>query len=126
MGHSHSCSGGAHVLVVEDEALVRLTAVTSLEDLGCTALQAGSADEALSIIHEHPEIRVVFTDIQMPGNLDGLELARYIREKWPNISVVISSGRVMPPKATLPRGVRFIPKPYYHNDLEEIAKASGC
>jgi CheY-like chemotaxis protein len=121
-----SGSLGVHVLVVEDEALVRLTAVTSLEDLGCSTLEAASADEAVGIIQEHPEIRVVFTDIEMPGKLDGLELAKYIRSRWPSIIVIVSSGRVMPPRAVLPDGVRFVPKPYFHDDLEEIAKASGC
>lgn len=79
MTQQNTRPGGAHVLVVEDEPLVRLTAVTSLEDLGRTPLEAGSADEAIGVIQEHPEIRVVFTDIQMPGNLNGLELAKYIR-----------------------------------------------
>ena len=86
---------------------------------------AGSADEALSVIQENPEIRVVFTDIQMPGSLDGLELAKFVRHRWPSISVVISSGRVLPPKAALPMGVRFMAKPYYHHDLEVIAEAAG-
>ncbi len=127
MSQYHSCpDGDAHILVVEDEILVRLTAVASLEDLGCTTLEAGSAAEAIGILEDHPEIRVLFTDIQMPGSLDGLELAKYVRHKWPSISVVVSSGRAMLSKASLPHGVRFIAKPYYHDDLQEIAKASGC
>jgi CheY-like chemotaxis protein len=128
MSHYQSCpSGGdAHILVVEDEALVRLTTVASLEDLGCSTLEAGSATEAIGILEAHPEVRVLFTDIQMPGSLDGLELAKYVRHKWPSISVIVSSGRAMPSRAHLPYGVRFIAKPYYHSDLQEIAQASGC
>ena len=121
-----SCPGGAHVLVVEDEALVRMSTVASLEDLGCQTLEARTADEAINVIQENPEIRVLFSDIQMPGTIDGLELAKFVRHRWPSISVVLSSGRVFPPKFALPEGVRFIAKPYYHRDLEVIAKASGC
>lgn len=126
MTEQHQCAGSSHVLVVEDEALVRMSTVASLEDLGCKTLEAGSADEALSVIQQNPEIREVVTDIQMPGTLDGLEQAKFVRHKWPSISVVVSSGRVLPPKFALPAGVRFIAKPYYHHDLEVIAKASGC
>jgi two-component system, response regulator PdtaR len=122
----NSSQKSAHVLVVEDEALVRMSAVASLEDLGCTAIEAGSSDEAIGLIRKNPDIRVLFTDIQMPGTLDGLELAKLVRHRWPSISVVISSGRVFPPRASLPAGVRFIAKPYYQHDLEDIAKASGC
>jgi two-component system, response regulator PdtaR len=115
-----------HVLVVEDELLVRMSTVATLEDLDCTTLEAGTADEALCVIQKNPEIRVVFTDIQMPGTLDGLELAKLVRHRWPSITVIISSGRILPPKSSLTMPVRFIAKPYYHYDLEAIALASGC
>jgi CheY-like chemotaxis protein len=116
----------AHVLIVEDEALVRMCTVAWLEDYGCHTLEAKSADEAIGIIEQHPEIKVLFTDIQTPGKLDGLQLARLAKSRWPTISVVICSGRILPPKSTLPDGVRFIAKPYYNEDLQAIAEASGC
>ena len=81
MTEQQQCSDNPHILVVEDEALVRMSTVASLEDLGCKTLEACSADEALTVILDHPEIRVVFTDIQMPGSLDGLELAKFVRHR---------------------------------------------
>jgi two-component system, response regulator PdtaR len=126
MNQAKRCSCSPHVLVVEDEPLVRMITVACLEDLGCTALEARSADEALGLMEENPAIRLLFTDIQMPGSLDGFELAKLVKRRWPNVNIVISSGRVLPRKADLPEGVRFIAKPYYHHDLVDIAHASGC
>lgn len=71
------------ILVVEDEALVRMDLVSTLEDAGFTAFEASSPKEAIDILEQHSEIRVVFTDIQMPGTMDGLELAHYVRKRWP-------------------------------------------
>lgn len=94
------------VLVVEDETLIRLDLVQKLEDAGLDVCEAASAAEAIDILEHHPEIRVVFTDIQMPGTMDGLELARYVRKRWPPTIVVISSGKVAPKPVEMPR---FLP-----------------
>src|SRR5688572_5317424 len=81
------------VLVVEDEPLVRLDLETRLADTGYLVFEASSAAEAIAILERHPQIRVVFTDIQMPGDMDGLALARYVRDRWPPTIIVVSSGR---------------------------------
>ena len=70
-----------NVLVVEDEMLLRLRAVDIVEDAGFTALEAVNADEALSILELRSDISLLFTDIQMPGTMDGLKLAHYIRHR---------------------------------------------
>jgi two-component system, response regulator PdtaR len=111
------------VLVVEDEPFVRLMGVDFLEDAGFDVLQAGNADEALRVLESHPEVDVVFSDIEMPGALDGLGLARRICERWPNIGIVLTSGRHLR-KEAMPRDGRFLPKPYAGSTLvREIKEA---
>jgi DNA-binding NtrC family response regulator len=102
----------AVVLVVDDEALLRMLAIDVLEEAGFKALEAESADAALLALHARPEIRVLFTDVDMPGSLDGLELARVTHDRWPDVGVLIVSGKVRPDPAELPAGSLFIPKPY--------------
>lgn len=120
------CPKRPHILVVEDEPLIRMSTVASFEDLGCTALEASSADEAVGLLAENPSIEVLFTDIQMPGDLDGLEFAHRVRRQFPDIKIVLSSGRILPPKAALPQGARFLAKPYYYIDILSIAQDAGC
>lgn len=108
------------VLVVEDEALVRMDLVANLEDLGYQTFEASSAAEAIELLERHPAIRVVFTDIQMPGTMDGLELARYVRERWPPTIIVISSGKIQPKEDEMPNGVSFLAKPYEERKLSRI------
>lgn len=76
----------AIVLVVEDEALIRLDAVHMIEDAGYEVVEAANADEAIRILEQHREIHVVFTDVNMPGSMDGLKLAHAIRNRWPHIA----------------------------------------
>jgi two-component system, response regulator PdtaR len=99
------------VLIVEDEPLVRLTGADLLAEAGFKVLEAGNADEALRIIEATPEVRVVFSDIEMPGSLDGLGLAHRISRRWPSIGIVLASGHRIRAE-TIPREVRFLPKPY--------------
>ena len=108
------------VLVVEDEALVRMDLVKTLEGAGYQTFEAASAATAIGILERHPEIRVVFTDIQMPGTMDGLELARYVRERWPPTIIVISSGKVAPKAEEMPDDVAFLPKPYQERMLRKV------
>ena len=90
------------VLVVEDEPLVWLDLATRLADTGYLVFEASSAAEAIAILERHPQIRVVFTDIQMPGDMDGLALAHYVRDRWPPTIIVVSSGRVQPGPDEMP------------------------
>jgi two-component system, response regulator PdtaR len=100
------------VLVVEDEMLLRINAVEMISDAGFDVVEAGNADEAISILQARPDIHIVFTDIQMPGSMDGLKLARFVRDRWPPIKLVATSGRLALTEGDLPEGGLFISKPY--------------
>jgi CheY-like chemotaxis protein len=100
------------VLVVEDEALVRASTVDWVEEAGFEAVEAADAGEAIRILESRDDIRVVFTDINIQGSMDGLKLAHAVRDRWPPIKLVVTSGRMLPPKTDLPEGGRFFAKPY--------------
>jgi CheY-like chemotaxis protein len=108
------------VLVVEDEVLVRMHLTEMLQDAGYLTLEASSAAEALAILEKHREIRVVFTDIQMPGTMDGIALARYVRKRWPPTIIVVSSGKTRPKAGELPDDMDFLAKPYEAQSLNRI------
>jgi CheY-like chemotaxis protein len=100
------------VLIVEDEMVIRWGAVKMAEDAGFEVLEAANADEAIEILESRNDIRLVFTDIHMPGSMDGLKLAHAVRDRWPPIKIIVTSGREMPTKDDLPEGGRFLAKPY--------------
>ena len=100
------------ILVVEDEPLLRRTGVDLLEDEGFTVVEAGSGDEGLALLRTIPDIRVLFTDVHMPGSLDGLELARIAAAEYRHVRLVIVSGKATPTPGALPEGARFLAKPY--------------
>lgn len=100
------------VLVVEDEFLLRMDAVDMIAAAGFEVVEAGNADEAIEILESRRDITVVFTDIQMPGSMDGLKLARAVRGRWPPIKIVATSGHPDVGETDLPEGGRFLPKPY--------------
>jgi CheY-like chemotaxis protein len=100
------------VLIVEDEPLVRMGAVKIIEDAGFEVVEAASADEAMRILECRSDIRVVFTDIHMPGSMDGLKLAHAVRNRWPPIKIIVTSGRGLITERDLPEGGRFFAKPY--------------
>ena len=100
------------VLIVEDEFLLRMDAVDMIGAAGFEVAEAANADQAIEILESRPDITVVFTDIQMPGSMDGLKLARAVRGRWPPIKIVATSGHVGVRETDLPDGGRFLPKPY--------------
>jgi CheY-like chemotaxis protein len=100
------------VLVVEDDLLIRMSAADMVESADCIAVEAANADEAVSILEARSDISVVFTDIQMPGSMDGLKLAAAVRDRWPPIKIIATSGQVRVDGDMLPSGGRFLPKPY--------------
>ncbi len=102
----------AKILVVEDEPLIRLGIVIMLERSGFEAIEADTADEAISIIEARGDILLVVTDVDMPGTMDGVKLAHYIRSKWPPIKLIVISGKVGLSTIDLPSGARFFSKPY--------------
>jgi two-component sensor histidine kinase/ActR/RegA family two-component response regulator len=101
----------AHVLVVEDEMVLRMRAVDIVEDAGFTAVEAINADEALSILESRSDISLLFTDIQMPGSMDGLKLAHAVHDRWPAIKIILVSGQVKPSETDKPADSRFFGKP---------------
>jgi CheY-like chemotaxis protein len=105
------------VLVVEDEALIRIGVVDDLQQAGFTVLEAQTSDEAMRLLRGHPEIRILFTDINMPGSMDGLGLAATVHDRWPPIRIIITSGGVRLRQHDLPEDVLFVPKPYDNSDV---------
>jgi CheY-like chemotaxis protein len=100
------------VLIVEDEPLVRLGAAKFIADEGFEVIEAANADEAIRILEARKDVRIVFTDIHMPGSMDGLKLARAVRNRWPPIKIIVTSGRDPVREQDLPEGSRFFAKPY--------------
>ena len=100
------------ILVVDDESLIRMDVAYILEDAGYSVMEAANADEAISMLERFAGIDAVLTDINMPGTMDGLQLSRTIRDRWPLIDIVITSGRFAAKAAQMPPGARFISKPY--------------
>ena len=102
-----------------------MRAVDIVEDAGFNSIEAVNADEALSILETRSDISLLFTDIQMPGSMDGLRLAAVIRDRWPPVRLLITSGQVSPAADDIPLGARFIRKPYLpaqlHDQLELLA-----
>src|SRR4030088_708917 len=99
------------VLVVEDELLLRMRAVDIVEDAGFTSLEAVNADDALALLESRSDIDLLFTDIQMPGSMDGLKLAHAVHERWPSIKIILVSGQLTPTEADKPTKSRFFGKP---------------
>jgi two-component system, response regulator PdtaR len=107
------------VLVVEDEQLIRMDTATSLEAAGFTVYAAHNAEDAISCLELHKEIRLIFTDINMPGSMDGLALAHYVRGRWPPVKIIVTSGYVKVRCDDLPVGAIFVEKPYYPKAIAE-------
>jgi CheY-like chemotaxis protein len=105
------------VLIVEDDPLIRMDAVDMASHEGFIVFEAGNADHAIAILEAHTEIRLVFTDIEMPGSMDGLKLADYVRRRWPPIKLIVASGKVPRDKTALPEGGLFFSKPYTHAEI---------
>ena len=104
------------IIVTEDESALRMLATEVLAEAGYTVVEAARADDALAIIKSRP-VDLLFTDVQMPGSMDGLELARHVRRHWPRVAVLIASGNSNPASTELPYGSRFLRKPYSTNQL---------
>ena len=103
---------GSVILIVEDEALVRLSAVGMLEDAGFRTIEAANGDEALELLTADSDVQLLFTDVNMPGIIDGLVLARQVHDRWPQIGIMVASAKKEPQLGELPVGSRFERKPY--------------
>ena len=111
------------VLVVEDEPLLRMHAVDLMEDAGFLAIEARDADEAIEILETRTDIRIVFTDIDMPGSINGLLLAAAVRNRWPPIDIIVTSGNAVPKHGEVPERGFFFPKPYSDAKLVEAVRS---
>jgi CheY-like chemotaxis protein len=108
------------VLVVDDEPLVRMVAAATIQDAGFETIEAADADSAIAILEARKDIRIVFADIHMPGPMDGLKLARAIRDRWPPIELILTSGLIKVGQQDLPERGVFLAKPY---SLEALTAA---
>ena len=100
------------VLVVEDDPLVRMVAAATIEDAGFETIEAVGAESAIAILEVRKDIRIVFADIHMPGSMDGLKLARTVRDRWPPIELILTSGLIKIGQRDLPERSVFLAKPY--------------
>jgi CheY-like chemotaxis protein len=106
------------VVIVEDEIIIRMAAADVLTDEGFSVLEAGSADEALAILRSRAStVSLLFSDIHMPGQMNGLALAHQVHGLWPWVGILLASGQVRPGQREMPCGSRFIAKPY---DLSHV------
>jgi two-component system, response regulator PdtaR len=117
------------VLVAEDEELVRMVIVDALEDAGFEVMHVEHSEAALGVLQDHGDrVHVLFTDIQMPGAMDGVALAHHTAKNWPKIALLITSARPRPHQSKLPEKSRFLAKPYRHQHvirhIQELAAAA--
>src|ERR1700733_5970458 len=105
------------ILVVEAAGVLLMHAAGLLQDNGFSVVEAKNADDALKLLETRDDVRLLFTDIQMPGSCDGMDLARKVHTRWPHILLVITSGQLKPAQAEIPDHGRFVGKPYRANEL---------
>jgi DNA-binding NtrC family response regulator len=106
-------------LIVEDETLIRMHGADLLEEAGFTVLEAADADEALSILRNRGGVQLLFSDVDMPGSMDGLELAYLVQKRWPHIRLLLTSGHHRLVARHLPMTGAFVRKPWEHASLVE-------
>jgi len=112
------------VLVAEDESLIRLITVEALADAGFHVIEVAHTDEALAVLKaDAAEINLLFTDINMPGSMNGLELAHHVHCVWPRVALLIASGKAQPTRTERPPGSRFLTKPYAVDEVVEHVAA---
>jgi CheY-like chemotaxis protein len=113
-------AAGHIVLVLDDEPLARMTLADMLYEAGFWTVEAENADQALHMLESRDDIRIVFLDIVMRHGIDGLALAKLIRRRWPNIHIVIASGKMYAPEEALPEDAVFFHKPYRSRDVVPV------
>lgn len=111
------------VLVVEDHPIIRGTTALFLCDAGYHVLEASNANAAILMLESRSDIRAVFSDITMPGSMDGLKLIHAVRERWPPVVLILASGRAPPLVTDMPVDTVFLGKPYRHSDVLDLLEA---
>jgi CheY-like chemotaxis protein len=120
--HETAVADAPVVVVVEDEPLIRLVANDILAEAGFRALEACSAEEALTLLEAKPDAVALVTDVRMPGSLDGFGLVRIVASRWPETGLVVVSGDATPGEGDLPKGAIFLAKPYQPSALVEAVR----
>jgi CheY-like chemotaxis protein len=113
-------NGKAVVLIVEDSPIIRMGAVDLVLSAGYEALEACDAGEAIRILESRDDVDLVFTDVQMPGTMDGIKLSHYIRDRWLPVKLIVASGAAILEETGLPVGSRFFSKPYDHQAITDV------
>lgn len=118
----------AVVLVVEDDFIIRMGAMDIVSSAGHAALEACGSEEAINILSSRDDINLVFTDVIMPGKIDGLQLAFYVHRQFPKVGIIVASGTLVVQMNTLPPGARFFTKPYSEQEIaaEMAAMLQAC
>jgi len=118
-----SVSPGLSILVVDNEPLIRLNLADFFLEQGYQVFEADDAETAILILEQNPTIHIVLTDVQMPGSMDGVKLAHYVRDRYPPTVLVVASGALRLSAADLPDGAVFVAKPFDPRFvLEEIQR----
>jgi CheY-like chemotaxis protein len=113
-------AAGQIVLIVDDEPLQRMTVADMLYEAGFWTVEASDAEQALRMLESRGDIRIVFLDIVMNHGMNGLELATVVRERWPQVDIVLTSGKMYAPEDALPDGAVFFHKPYRSRDIVPV------
>lgn len=113
-----------YALVVDDDAIILMHACDILQDAGFRFYEASDGDAAVKLLNEHAQgVTLLFSDVEMPGSLDGFALARHVDQAWPHIEIVIASGNIDPADGDMPAKATFISKPFnaemVHSHLAE-------
>lgn len=109
-------------LVVDDEPLILMDTTDIISEEGYSVIEARTADQAFEFLQKHSSLQLLFTDVQMPGVLDGFELARLVAERWPHICVIVASGAAKPGPEDIPENARFIAKPFSAELIHEVLR----
>lgn len=113
----------AAILVVEDDFLLSWHISDALKDEGYDVIAVASADEAIKVIETRNDIRTIFTDIDLPGSMDGLKLARAVRDRWPPVHIIVTTGMRAPHRDEMPANSAFIAKPYRSAEVLEAVRS---
>ena len=111
------------ILVIEDELFLRMDISDDLERQGYEVLEAANADDAVKILETRNDIRTIFTDIDLPGSMDGLKLAAAVRDRWPPINIIITTGMKAPHENAMPDRSVFVAKPYRNAEVLEAIRS---
>lgn len=109
-------------LVVEDEPMTRMVAADAISDVGVKVYEAGDAGEALHLLGEHPKVDLLFTDIELPGGMNGLVLAQEVHDARPDVELIVTSGTNDLADSDLPDSGTFLSKPYRTDRLQKIVQ----